>query len=98
MAKIKAGSIDLNYEPFGQGEPLLLIMGFGLPGAAWAPSLPFMAGLNRVLLYKAGAGKPPKPHRPDTIPPQAGEARNLDPAHASDKAAVYRTLMSPQAP
>jgi len=34
MPRIAAGDIQINYESYGQGEPLLLIMGFGLPGIA----------------------------------------------------------------
>ena len=43
MPKIKAGSININYDIYGQGDPLLLIMGFGMPGAAWLPSLPMLS-------------------------------------------------------
>jgi pimeloyl-ACP methyl ester carboxylesterase len=40
MPRIKAGSINLNYEIAGAGEPLLLIVGFVAQDAAWLPSLP----------------------------------------------------------
>jgi hypothetical protein len=40
MPIIKAGSINISYETYGEGEALLLIMGFGMAGAARAPSLP----------------------------------------------------------
>jgi pimeloyl-ACP methyl ester carboxylesterase len=42
MPIIKAGSININYEIVGEGEPLLLIMGFMAPGAAWIPYLPML--------------------------------------------------------
>lgn len=42
MPKIQAGAINLNYDTYGEGEPLLLIMGFGMPGVAWLPSLPML--------------------------------------------------------
>src|SRR5260370_31954738 len=88
MPKISAGSIDLNYETFGQGDPLLLIMGFGLPGVAWAPTLPFMAGFNCVYFHNRGAGNSDKPHGPHTIPPLAGDACNLLRPLGSAKAAA----------
>ncbi len=50
MPKIQAGSINLNYDTFGAGEPLLLIMGFGMPGIAWLPSLLDAPGFQVHLL------------------------------------------------
>jgi pimeloyl-ACP methyl ester carboxylesterase len=93
MPKIKAGSIDLNYETFGQGDPLLLIMGFGLPGAAWAPTLPFMAGFNCVYFDNRGTGNSDKPDGPYTIHAMAEDASNLLRALGIEKAGVYGVSM-----
>ena len=46
MPRIKAGALNINYETFGEGEPLLLIMGFGMPGRAWLPRIPALAALR----------------------------------------------------
>jgi pimeloyl-ACP methyl ester carboxylesterase len=44
MPQIGVNGIRINYGIVGEGDPLLLIMGFGMPGAAWAPMIPFFAG------------------------------------------------------
>jgi len=61
MARIKAGDIHINYETYGEGEPLLLIMGFGMPGAAWLPTLPMITGFKCVYFDNRGTGNSDKP-------------------------------------
>jgi pimeloyl-ACP methyl ester carboxylesterase len=61
MPNIQAGSLQLNYEIFGQGYPLLLIMGFGMPGAAWAPMLPFLGGSKCIYFVIAVPAHPISP-------------------------------------
>ncbi len=56
MPRIKAGKININYETTGQGEPLLLIMGFGMPGAAWVPMLPLLGGFKCIYFDNRGTG------------------------------------------
>jgi pimeloyl-ACP methyl ester carboxylesterase len=56
MPRIAAGDIEINYEIYGQGEPLLLIMGVGLPGIAWLPILPFLSGFRCVYYDNRGTG------------------------------------------
>ena len=34
-----ANGLRINYEEYGQGEPLLLLMGLGAPGRKWAPHI-----------------------------------------------------------
>ena len=43
--------VRINYDKAGAGEPLLLIMGYGLPGAAWAVSLPYFTSRFEVVYY-----------------------------------------------
>lgn len=69
MPRIAAGDIQIDYESYGQGEPLLLIMGFGLPGVAWLPVLPFLSGFHCIYYDNRGTGNSDKPDRP-----QLGEA------------------------
>jgi pimeloyl-ACP methyl ester carboxylesterase len=57
MPRIKAGSINLNYEIAGAGEPLLLIMGFMAPDAAWLPSLPTFRVKTRGQLQNRTDGR-----------------------------------------
>jgi pimeloyl-ACP methyl ester carboxylesterase len=40
---------------------LLLIMGFGMPGAAWLPSLPLFGGFKSIYCGNRGAGPSDKP-------------------------------------
>ncbi|HYA35801.1 MAG TPA: alpha/beta hydrolase [Candidatus Binataceae bacterium] len=91
--RIKAGSINLNYETFGQGEPLLLIMGFGMPGAAWLPSLPMLAGFKCIYFDNRGTGASDKPDCPYTIEDMADDASNLLAALDIPKARVFGVSM-----
>jgi 3-oxoadipate enol-lactonase len=93
MPRIQAGSLQLNYETFGQGDPLLLIMGFGMPGAAWAPMLPFLAGFKCIYFDNRGTGTSDKPDGPYTIPQMADDAANLLSALDIPKARVYGISM-----
>jgi 3-oxoadipate enol-lactonase len=77
MPRIKAGSIELNYDTFGNGEPLLLIMGFGMPGIAWLPSLPMLAGFKCIYFDNRGTGYSDKPDGTYTIEQMADDASNL---------------------
>lgn len=93
MPKIQTGSLQLNYETFGQGDPLLLIMGFGMPGAAWAPMLPFLAGFKCIYFDNRGTGASDKPDGPYTVPQMADDAANLLTALDIPKAKVYGISM-----
>jgi pimeloyl-ACP methyl ester carboxylesterase len=93
MPRISAGKIQLNYEIYGQGEPLLLIMGFGLPGMAWLPALPFLAGFRCIYFDNRGTGNSDKPAGPYTIGEMADDASNLLAALGISKARVYGISM-----
>ncbi len=36
MPKVKVGDIEMNYECVGEGEPVVLVTGFGADMFAWA--------------------------------------------------------------
>ena len=93
MPRIGAGKIQINYEIYGQGEPLLLIMGFGLPGMAWLPALPFLAGFRCIYFDNRGTGNSDKPAGPYTIVEMADDASNLLVALGISKARVYGISM-----
>jgi 3-oxoadipate enol-lactonase len=93
MPRIQAGPIQINYETFGLGEPLLLIMGFGMPGVAWAPMLPFLAGFKCIYFDNRGTGTSDKPDGPYTIPQMADDASNLLTALGIPKSRVYGISM-----
>src|SRR5215471_16293619 len=94
MPRIKAGNINLNYETFGEGDPLLLIMGFGMPGAAWVPNLPFLAGFKCIYFDNRGTGLSDRPDAPTyTVPDMADDASNLLKALDIPKAKVFGVSM-----
>jgi 3-oxoadipate enol-lactonase len=93
MPRIAAGDIQINYESYGQGEPLLLIMGFGLPGIAWLPVLPFLSGFRCIYFDNRGTGNSDKPERPYTISEMADDASNLLTTLGIAKAKVYGISM-----
>jgi 3-oxoadipate enol-lactonase len=93
MPRVAAGDIQINYESYGQGEPLLLIMGFGMPGIAWLPVLPFLSGFRCIYFDNRGTGNSDKPETPYTIPEMADDASNLLAALGINKAKVYGMSM-----
>ena len=93
MPKIKAGSINLNYDTFGDGEPLLLIMGFGMPGIAWLPSLPMLPGFKCIYFDNRGTGMSDKPEGTYTVEQMADDASNLLSALDIAQAKVFGVSM-----
>ncbi|MDO8432889.1 MAG: alpha/beta fold hydrolase [Candidatus Binatus sp.] len=93
MPIIKAGNINLSYATYGEGEPLLLIMGFGMPGAAWLPSLPFFAGFKSIYFDNRGTGLSDKPEGPYTVEDMADDASNLLEALDIPSAKVFGVSM-----
>jgi pimeloyl-ACP methyl ester carboxylesterase len=54
--------IKINYKSEGQGDPLVMIMGFGAPMSGWSSQVPFFKKHFRVVIYdNRGAGKSDKP-------------------------------------
>jgi pimeloyl-ACP methyl ester carboxylesterase len=69
--------VRINYTEAGEGEPLLLIMGFGMPGEAWLGSLPFLGGFRAIYFDNRGTGQSDKPGGPYTIERMADDAAGL---------------------
>jgi 3-oxoadipate enol-lactonase len=93
MPSIKAGNINLNYDTYGDGEPLLLIMGFGMSGAGWLPSLPFFNGFKSIYFDNRGTGLSDKPDGIYTVEGMADDASNLLKALGIPKAKVFGVSM-----
>jgi pimeloyl-ACP methyl ester carboxylesterase len=93
MTRVKAGDIELNYEFFGEGEPLLLIMGFGAPGAAWLPLLPLMPGFKCIYFDNRGTGQSDRPDDNYTIPQMAEDTSQLLTAIGIPRAKVFGVSM-----
>src|ERR1700722_8325050 len=77
MPLISSNGVNLNYEVHGQGDPLLLIMGFGMSGGAWVPMLPFFQGFQSIYFDNRGTGLSDKPDGPYTVAAMAEDASNL---------------------
>jgi pimeloyl-ACP methyl ester carboxylesterase len=93
MPRISAGAIDINYEIFGEGNPLLLIMGFAMPGTAWVPILPLLIPFKCIYFDNRGTGNSDKPEGPYSIEQMADDASHLLEALGVSKAAVFGVSM-----
>lgn len=93
MPKIKSGDIEISYQTYGDGDPLLLIMGFGAPGAAWLPVLPLLPGFKCIYFDNRGTGDSDKPAGSYTISQMADDASNLLEALGIAKAKVLGVSM-----
>ncbi len=56
MPHAESGDARIHFEVTGQGEPLLLVMGFGLSGEAWAPLLPLLSSMQVIWYDNRGTG------------------------------------------
>lgn len=93
MPIVKVGSINIHYGTSGEGDPLLLIMGFMAPGAIWIPMLPLMPGFRCIYFDNRGTGLSDKPPGPYTIPDMAEDASGLLKALGIAKAKVHGVSM-----
>src|SRR6266508_3440807 len=61
--KENAGDIDLYYEDYGSGDPVILIHGYPLSGASWEKQVPsLLSAGHRVITYdRRGFGKSSHP-------------------------------------
>ncbi|HLH78093.1 MAG TPA: alpha/beta hydrolase [Candidatus Binataceae bacterium] len=93
MPLVQAGSIKLHYETYGTGEPLLLLMGYGMPGAAWTPILPFLSGFQCIFFDNRGTGTSERPSGPYSVASMAEDASNLLQALGIGAAHIYGISM-----
>jgi 3-oxoadipate enol-lactonase len=56
MPHTEASGARIHWEEQGTGEPLLLVMGFGLSSDAWAPMLPVLGGYRAIRFDNRGTG------------------------------------------
>jgi len=77
IAKVSTG-LEIYYEEAGAGEPLLLIMGFGLDSRLWMLQVPAFSKHYRTITFdNRGAGRSAKPAGPYTIKGMAEDTRAL---------------------
>jgi 3-oxoadipate enol-lactonase len=93
MPRIRAGAIEIHYETYGEGDPLLLIMGFGASGVAWLPILPMLSGFKCIYFDNRGTGTSDAPADGHTIPQMADDASSLLQAIGISQANVFGISM-----
>jgi len=78
MPVTQIGDINIYYESHGDGEPLLLIMGYGQCSALWEPLIRDFSPPYRVIFFdNRGTGRSDKPDMPYTMKMMADDARGL---------------------
>ncbi len=92
---VTAGGIKMYYEVHGEGEPLLLIMGFGGSVLDWGWVLPpKLAERYRIIMFdNRGAGRSDQPPGPYSIKQMADDAANLMDALGIERAHVFGASM-----
>jgi pimeloyl-ACP methyl ester carboxylesterase len=93
MPAAEINGVQLHYESVGEGKPLLLIMGYGMPGDAWLGSLPFMEGFRAIYYDNRGTGRSSAPEGPYSIEQMAADAAGLLDHLAIERAYVYGVSM-----
>jgi pimeloyl-ACP methyl ester carboxylesterase len=94
MATAKVGDVNIYYESQGDGEALLLIMGYGAYSAMWGLQIPSFSQEYRVISFdNRGTGQSDKPDTPYTIKMMADDARGLLDAIGIDSAHVCGVSM-----
>jgi 3-oxoadipate enol-lactonase len=94
MPTVKVGDINIYYESHGDGEPLLLINGYGQYSGQWAALIPpFSKGYRVIIFDNRGTGRSDKPEMPYTMKMLAADARGLLDAVGVDKANIFGVSM-----
>ena len=94
MPTVKVGDINIYYEIHGQGEPLVLIMGFGSNSGQWFRQIPGLSQEYRVFAFdNRGTGRSDKPDIPYTMQMLAQDIAGLLEALAIDAAHICGVSM-----
>jgi pimeloyl-ACP methyl ester carboxylesterase len=94
MPTAQVEDINIYYESHGDGEPLLLIMGYGQYSALWAPLIRDLSPEYRVISFdNRGTGRSDKPDIPYTMKMMADDAKGLLDAIGVDSAHVFGMSM-----
>jgi pimeloyl-ACP methyl ester carboxylesterase len=95
MPTTQAGDIQINYDVRGEGDPLIMINGFGGSSAGWRPD--FVEGLARsfrvITLDNRGTGRSGQPDGPVSIARMADDAVAVLDALGIDRAHVLGISM-----
>jgi len=78
MPKIKVNDINLYYEEYGQGEPIVFVAGFGGDRLSWSTIVKNCAKKHRVIFFdNRGAGQSDYPDYPYTVEMMADDTAAL---------------------
>jgi 3-oxoadipate enol-lactonase len=87
-------NVRLHYETTGSGPAVLLVMGLGLPGAAWWRTVRVLARSLRVIAFdNRGSGGSDRPPGPYSIADMAADAVAVLDAAGAERAHVYGISM-----
>ena len=94
MPTTKVSDINIYYEIHGEGEPLLLIMGYGGNSRWWEPQMPGLSQEYRVIAFdNRGTGQSDKPDISYTMEMMAGDIAGLLDGIGINAAHVYGVSM-----
>ena len=94
MATVKVGDISIYYEIHGQGEALVLIMGYGGNSEGWFHQIPGLSREYRVVAFdNRGTGRSDKPDVPYTMQMLAQDIAGLIEALDINAAHIYGVSM-----
>jgi pimeloyl-ACP methyl ester carboxylesterase len=94
MPLAKLNGININYQVQGQGEPLMMIMGFTANRSGWMPQIPFFKKYYRVITFdNRGVGKSDKPPGPYSTKMMADDTVRLMDLLGIEKAHIMGVSM-----
>ena len=94
MSTAKVGNINIHYETYGKGEPLVLIFGYTGHSGLWFRQTPILSKKYRVVAFdNRGVGRSDKPDIPYTMGMMAGDITGLLDTIGIDAAHVFGISM-----
>jgi 3-oxoadipate enol-lactonase len=94
MPQVQVNDINIYYEVHGEGEPLLMIQGYGFYSGHWMTLVPALARDYRAIIFdNRGTGRTDKPKDTYTMKMMAADAKGLLDAIGIDKVNVFGVSM-----
>jgi len=94
MPTAKVNGISISYKEEGQGEPLVMIMGFTASRSGWIAQVPYFKRYYRVITFdNRGAGKSDKPPGPYSTKMMADDTVRLMDYLGIEKAHIMSASM-----
>ncbi|MFP3880362.1 MAG: alpha/beta fold hydrolase, partial [Dehalococcoidia bacterium] len=94
MPLASVNGININYRVAGDGEPLVMIMGFSAGRIGWVPQLRFFKRYYRVVTFdNRGAGRSDKPPGPYSTGMMADDTAKLMDVLGIEKAHIMGLSM-----